>query len=116
MHFDPGRFLQYLSSKADPQLRITRSDLVSALIPSMADPPLTVDGDLHQIDASLFVPHSRPRLFIIAAKQTPGGLIQASPAEPFHSPALRNLVDVAVPAWITRAQPLCSTIFWAASA
>jgi len=45
-----------------------------------------------EIDASLFVPHSRPRLFIIAARQTPTALINAGPSEPFHSPALRNCV------------------------
>src|SRR5262249_6238777 len=54
IHFDPGKFLRYLASKADPQSRITRSALVSALIPSMADPPWTVAGDLQQVDASLF--------------------------------------------------------------
>jgi DNA (cytosine-5)-methyltransferase 1 len=45
-----------------------------------------------EIDASLFVPHSRPRLFIIASRQAPASLLSAGPAEPFHSPALRNVV------------------------
>jgi DNA (cytosine-5)-methyltransferase 1 len=45
-----------------------------------------------EIDASLFVPHSRPRLFIVAARHTPAALSAAGPSEPFHSPALRNVV------------------------
>ncbi|HVV34776.1 MAG TPA: DNA cytosine methyltransferase [Vitreimonas sp.] len=45
-----------------------------------------------EIDAALFVPHSRPRLFIIAARQAPNALIGAGPSEPFHTPALRNVV------------------------
>lgn len=44
-----------------------------------------------EIDASLFVPHSRPRLFIVAARQAPNGLVSAGPAAPFHSTALRNV-------------------------
>jgi DNA (cytosine-5)-methyltransferase 1 len=45
-----------------------------------------------EIDAALFVPHSRPRLFIVAARQTPAHLISAGPAQPFHSQVLRAAV------------------------
>lgn len=45
-----------------------------------------------EIDAALFLPHSRPRLFIIAARQAPNALVGAGPSEPFHTPALRNVV------------------------
>lgn len=43
------------------------------------------------IDAALFLPHSRPRLFIIAADTAtplPGDLVGADPEAPFHTPAL----------------------------
>lgn len=45
-----------------------------------------------EIDASLFTPQSRPRLFIIAARNAPSHLIASGPIEPFHSMALRNVV------------------------
>ncbi|MBN8607281.1 MAG: DNA cytosine methyltransferase [Caulobacterales bacterium] len=45
-----------------------------------------------EIDAALFTPQSRPRLFIIAARSTPAHLIASGPSEPFHSMALRNVV------------------------
>lgn len=45
-----------------------------------------------EVDAALFTPQSRPRLFIIAARQAPAHLIASGPSEPFHSPALRSVV------------------------
>ncbi len=45
-----------------------------------------------EIDAAHFVPQSRPRLFIIAARTVPPALANAGPSEPFHTPALRNVV------------------------
>ena len=45
-----------------------------------------------EIDAAHFVPQSRPRLFIIAARNVPAALANAGPSEPFHTPALRNVV------------------------
>lgn len=45
-----------------------------------------------EIDASLFTPQSRPRLFIVAARNAPSHLIASGPIEPFHSMALRNVV------------------------
>ena len=45
-----------------------------------------------EIDAAHFVPQSRARLFIIAARNVPPSLASAGPSEPFHTPALRNLV------------------------
>ncbi len=45
-----------------------------------------------EIDAALFTPQSRPRLFIVAARHAPSHLIAAGPAEPFHSQALRAAV------------------------
>ncbi len=42
-----------------------------------------------EIDAALFTPQSRPRLFIIAARNAPAQLTASGPGEPFHSPALR---------------------------
>lgn len=45
-----------------------------------------------EIDAALFTPQSRPRLFIIAARHAPAHLTLAGPSEPFHSPALRDVV------------------------
>ncbi len=62
----------------------------------------TICGALHQasykfgaliIDAALFVPQSRPRLFIIAVREDidiPGALVSAEPYEPWHTRALRN--------------------------
>lgn len=45
-----------------------------------------------EIDAALFTPQSRPRLFIIAARNPPADLTASGPSEPFHSQALRNVV------------------------
>jgi DNA (cytosine-5)-methyltransferase 1 len=46
-----------------------------------------------EIDAALFVPQSRPRLFIIALRTAaPRHFILREPVEPFHSPALQNAV------------------------
>jgi len=45
-----------------------------------------------EIDAALFTPQSRPRLFIIAARNAPAHLTASGPAEPFHSQSLRNVV------------------------
>ncbi len=44
-----------------------------------------------EIDAALFTPQSRPRLFIVAARQVPPGLSISGPSGPFHSPSLRAL-------------------------
>ncbi|MEZ5994892.1 MAG: DNA cytosine methyltransferase [Hyphomonadaceae bacterium] len=45
-----------------------------------------------EIDASLFVPQSRPRLFIVAARNAPAHLCLSGPSAPFHTHALRNVV------------------------
>lgn len=45
-----------------------------------------------EIDAAAFVPQSRPRLFIVAARNAPAHLIAAGPSAPFHTPALRAVV------------------------
>jgi DNA (cytosine-5)-methyltransferase 1 len=45
-----------------------------------------------EIDAALFTPQSRPRLFIIAVRNPPTHLTASGPSEPFHSQALRNVV------------------------
>lgn len=45
-----------------------------------------------EIDAALFVPQSRPRLFIVAARRPPAQLMASGPSEPFHSQALRDVV------------------------
>ena len=45
-----------------------------------------------EIDAALFTPQSRPRLFVIAARNVPAHLIASGPCEPFHSQGLRNVV------------------------
>lgn len=45
-----------------------------------------------EIDAALFTPQSRPRLFIIAVRNPPSHLTTSGPSEPFHSQALRNVV------------------------
>ena len=45
-----------------------------------------------EIDAALFTPQSRPRLFIIAARNPPPHLVASGPSEPFHGQSLRNLV------------------------
>ncbi|MCX7357773.1 MAG: DNA cytosine methyltransferase [Alphaproteobacteria bacterium] len=45
-----------------------------------------------EIDAALFTPQSRPRLFIIAARNPPAHLVASGPSEPFHSQSLRNVI------------------------
>lgn len=45
-----------------------------------------------EIDAALFVPQSRPRLFVVASRVVPAGLAVSGPAAPFHSQALRAVV------------------------
>src|SRR6185312_939997 len=45
-----------------------------------------------EIDAAHFVPQSRARLFIVAARNVPAAFASAGPSEPFHTPALRNVV------------------------
>lgn len=45
-----------------------------------------------EVDAALFTPQSRPRLFIIAARNAPPHLTSSGPVEPFHSAALRSVV------------------------
>ena len=57
-----------------------------------------------EIDAALFAPQSRPRLFIIAARAPKPDLICAEPEAPFHSSGLRLAVERLSPearrAWI----------------
>ena len=62
----------------------------SALVHALDDVGYRV-GAL-EIDAALFTPQSRPRLFVIAARRAPASLIANAPAEPFHTPGLRNVV------------------------
>ncbi len=45
-----------------------------------------------EIDAALFTPQSRPRLFVIAARGAPAPLVASGPVGCFHTPALRNAV------------------------
>lgn len=45
-----------------------------------------------EIDAALFVPQSRPRLFIVASRRAPAHLMAPGPCEPFHTQTLRNVV------------------------
>jgi len=45
-----------------------------------------------EIDGAHFVPQSRPRLFIVAARNAPSSLTSAGPSEPFHTTALRSVV------------------------
>jgi DNA (cytosine-5)-methyltransferase 1 len=45
-----------------------------------------------EIDAALFTPQSRPRLFIVAARHAPPHLTSAGPAEPFHTQPLRTAI------------------------
>ena len=59
------------------------------------------------IDAALFVPQSRPRLFVVAAEATlpiPLAMTAPNPATPFHPPRLRGalerLPDAARRAWV----------------
>jgi DNA (cytosine-5)-methyltransferase 1 len=46
-----------------------------------------------EIDAALFTPQSRPRVFVIAARHAPAHLCVSGPTEPFHSTALRTAVS-----------------------
>jgi DNA (cytosine-5)-methyltransferase 1 len=60
------------------------------------------------IDADLFVPQSRPRLFVVGVRDDiaiPAGLSSAAPADPFHTPALRRAAQ-ALPA------PLGRSLVW----
>lgn len=45
-----------------------------------------------EIDAARFVPHSRPRLFVVAARIAPASLTVSGPSSDFHTQALRNVV------------------------
>lgn len=45
-----------------------------------------------EIDAALFTPQSRPRLFVIASRTAPPAFIANGPSDPFHTQALRNVV------------------------
>jgi DNA (cytosine-5)-methyltransferase 1 len=45
-----------------------------------------------EIDAALFTPQSRPRLFIVASRNPPPHLIASGPNGPFHTQTLRNVV------------------------
>lgn len=45
-----------------------------------------------EIDAALFTPQSRPRLFIVAARKPSSQFMAPGPSEPFHSQALRSVV------------------------
>ncbi len=50
------------------------------------------------VDASLFVPQSRPRLFIVGVRSDsiiPVGLTQAGPSSPWHPRGLRTAYDIA---------------------
>jgi DNA (cytosine-5)-methyltransferase 1 len=65
------------------------------------------------IDAALFVPQSRPRLFVIAVRRAgslPGRLIAEGPQTPWHSRALRSAHDklpqIAKVGWIWWRLPL----------
>lgn len=62
----------------------------TALLHALAD--LGYRAGALEIDAAAFTPQSRPRLFIIAARNPPAHLMHAGPMEPFHTPALRNVV------------------------
>lgn len=64
----------------------------TALITELADAGFRVGAML--IDAALFSPQSRPRLFIVAHKgRIPAGLEGESPDSTFHPPNLRAAVD-----------------------
>lgn len=65
------------------------------------------------VDAALFVPQSRPRLFIIAARGTdalPDGLVSEQASDPWHTPTLRaayeGLPAPAKKAWVWWKLPL----------
>jgi DNA (cytosine-5)-methyltransferase 1 len=45
-----------------------------------------------EIDAALFTPQSRPRLFILATRNPPAHLAASGPGGPFHTQAMRNAV------------------------
>lgn len=45
-----------------------------------------------EIDAALFTPQSRARLFIVATRRVPAELTLPGPISPFHTQALRNVV------------------------
>jgi DNA (cytosine-5)-methyltransferase 1 len=72
------------------------------------------------IDAALFTPQSRPRLFLIGVRDValPPRLVSAEPDGPFHTPALRRAFE-AVPAaarasmlwWNVPAPRLRNTVF-----
>ncbi len=59
----------------------------TALLHALAD--LGYRAGALEIDAAAFTPQSRPRLFVIAARNPPAHLMHAGPMQPFHSPALR---------------------------
>jgi DNA (cytosine-5)-methyltransferase 1 len=65
------------------------------------------------VDAAHFVPHSRPRLFVIGVRgdlEIPGTLMSQEPNLPFHTRALRNAHDRLPPrlkhAWIWWSLPV----------
>lgn len=77
----------------------------SAIIDAFADAGYRVGALM--IDAELFVPHSRPRLFFVGVLNDhliPRGLTIASPAAPFHprglSTAYANLSERGKEAWV----------------
>lgn len=45
-----------------------------------------------EIDAAMFTPQSRPRLFIVASRNPPAHLTASGPSEPFHTQTLRTVV------------------------
>ncbi len=52
------------------------------------------------IDAALFVPQSRPRLFLIGVREGVAidpSLLSPGPVEPFHTPALRRAIETVSP-------------------
>jgi DNA (cytosine-5)-methyltransferase 1 len=68
------------------------------------------------IDAAWFTPHSRPRLFIVAARMPAATLMASGPSEPFHPPSLRGAVNKLTPGlrkrfvwWRLPAPPLRNT-------
>jgi DNA (cytosine-5)-methyltransferase 1 len=62
----------------------------SALVHALDD--LGYRAGALEIDAALFTPQSRPRLFVVAARRAPAALIASGPSDPFHSQGLRNVV------------------------
>lgn len=73
----------------------------AALCGAMAASGRTV-GAL-EIDASLFTPQSRPRVFVIAARAAPAGLLAPAPTGAFHTKAVcaahARLPEAAQAAW-----------------